>query len=120
MSEITLKHPPPLHSNFPRRRLTLLTLFAACLTVTPFAQASSQLALDKGCYSCHGTPPKKSAPTFEQIATDYAQYRGQTDAAAKLAAKLREGHMFGGIHAHEQLTEESALTLVLWLIDAKK
>ncbi len=120
MSEITLKHPPLLHSNFPRRRLMLLTLFVACLTVTHFAQASSQLALDKGCYSCHGTPPKKSAPTFEQIATDYAQYRGQTDAAAKLAAKLREGHMFGGINAHEQLTEESALKLVLWLIDAKK
>ena len=51
----------------------------AYLTVTPFAQASSQLA-----------------------------------------AKLREGHMFGGINAHEQLTEESALKLVLWLIDAKK
>ena len=109
-----------LHSSLPWRTSPLLAICAVFLMVTPPVQASSQLALDKGCYSCHGTPPKKSAPTFEQIAADYAQYRGQTDAAARLAAKLREGHIFGGINAHEQLTEESALTLVRWLIDGTR
>ena len=45
---------------------------------------------------------------------------GPGHAAARLASKLREGHIFGGINAHEQLTEESALTLVRWLIDGIK
>ena len=120
MSEISLKHPMQLHPTFSWRTLPLLVICAVCLAVTPSVQASSQLALDKGCYSCHGTPPKKNAPTFEQISADFAKYRGQTDAAARLASKLREGHIFGGINAHEQLTEESALTLVRWLIDGIK
>lgn len=63
---------------------------------------------------------EENAPTFEQVSADFAKYRGQTDAAARLAGKLREGHIFGGINAHEQLTEESALTLVRWLIDGIK
>jgi cytochrome c len=86
----------------------------------PPALASSQLALDKGCYSCHGTPPKKGTPTMEQLAADYAKYRGQTDAASRLAAKLREHHVFGGVQAHERLSEENAKILVDWLIDGAK
>ena len=123
MSEITLKYamqPQFAQASKMRRVLPLLAISVVFLMSAPSIQASPQLALDKGCYSCHGTPPKKNAPTFEQIAADYAQYRGQTDAATGLAAKLREGHIFGGINAHEQLTEESALKLVLWLIDARK
>ena len=123
MSEITLKYAMQSNSaqsSKTRRVLPLLAISAVFLMSAPSIQASPQLALDKGCYSCHGTPPKKNAPTFEQIAADYAQYRGQPDAAARLAAKLREGHIFGGINAHEQLTEESALTLVRWLIDGTR
>jgi cytochrome c len=84
------------------------------------AQASSQLALDKGCYSCHSTPPKKGTPTMEQLAADYAKYRGQPEAVTRLAAKLREHHVFGGVKAHERLTEENAKILVSWLIDGAK
>lgn len=84
------------------------------------AQASAQLALDKGCYSCHGNPPKENAPTFEQLAASYAQYQGQSDAAVRLASKLHEGYVFGGINAHERLTQESALTLVRWIIEGAK
>ncbi len=78
--------------------------------------ATAQLALDKGCYSCHGSPPKKSAPTFEKLATEYAKYKNVPAAEAELAAKLREGHIFGGIQAHERLSEESAQLLVHWII----
>lgn len=103
-----------------RRYITWLAPLAMCLAATPAAQASSLLALDKGCYSCHGSPPQKGAPTMDKLAADYAQYRGQTDAAAKLATQLREHHVFGSIMAHERLTEESALTLVRWLIYGAK
>ncbi len=96
---------------------TLLALSAAFLMVSNESHASSQLALDKGCYSCHGTPPRKNAPTFEQLSISYAKYRGQTDADIRLANKLREDHTFGGIKAHEGLTEENALKLVRWLIN---
>jgi len=40
------------------------------------AQATAQMALDKGCYSCHGNPPRKNVPSFDQLAADYAKYRG--------------------------------------------
>lgn len=109
-----------LHSTLLWRTSLLLAVCTVCFIVAPPARASSQLALDKGCYSCHGTPPRKNAPTFEQISADYAKYQGQSDAATRLARKLREGHIFGGISSHEQLTEENALIIVRWLIDSSK
>lgn len=70
-------------------RSKLIALAATCglsLLLASNAQASAQLALDKGCYSCHGNPQKKNAPTFEQLAAGYAQYQGQSDAAVRLAS----------------------------------
>lgn len=89
-------------------------------SVSALAQENSALALDKGCYSCHGNPPRKSAPTFEQLASNYAQYQGQTETAATLADKLHKEHVFGGIRAHEQLSPENALLLIRWIIDGAK
>jgi cytochrome c len=104
-----------------------LNLFSISLTIlligVPMiasAQSNSLLALDKGCYSCHGDPPRKNIPAFEQIASRYAQYQGQTNAAASLAEKLRAQHVFGGINAHEKLTQENALKLVQWIIEGAK
>jgi cytochrome c len=84
------------------------------------AQASAQMALDKGCFACHGDPPRKNAPTFDQLARGYARYQGQTDQEIRLADKLREGHVFGGIQAHEQLSAESARALVHWIIQGAR
>ncbi len=93
-------------------------LLACGLLLTPlFVFASQSLALDKGCYACHGNPPRKNAPTFAQLAQDYAPYRTQAGSDIKLAEQLRRSHLFGGIQAHEQLSEQSALTLVRWLIE---
>lgn len=84
------------------------------------AQATAQMALDKGCYSCHGNPPRKNVPSFEQLAADFAKYRGVPSAESELASKLREGHIFGGIQAHERLSEESALLLIHWIIQGAR
>lgn len=100
-----------------------LFLLQACsigLALTSVGQASELLALEKGCYSCHGSAQKTGLPTFEHLAAKYAKYQGQTDAASKLASKLREGHLIGGINAHEQLSQESALILIHWIIDGAK
>ncbi len=100
-------------------RITWLLLPLLTVTALP-AQASSQLALDQGCYSCHGEPPRRSAPTMAQLAADYARYRGQPDAPRKLADKLREGGLFAHIAAHERLSAEDCETLMRWLIDGAK
>jgi len=98
-------------------RLLPVSGFAmACL----LAQASSQLALEKGCSGCHGEPPRRSAPTFAQLAADYARYREQVGAPRKLADKLREGSLFGHIAAHERISQEECEILMRWLIDGAR
>jgi cytochrome c len=94
----------------------LLLLLVAALPV----QASSQLALDKGCYSCHGEPPRRNTPSMAQLAADYARYRGQADAPRQLADKLRAGGLFAHIAAHERLSPEDCETLMRWIIDGAK
>lgn len=59
---------------------------------------------------------QKNVPAFEQIAEDYARYRSMPSAEAELAEKLRQGHLFGGVRAHQRLSEETARALVRWLI----
>lgn len=94
-------------------------LFLLWLVALP-AQANSQLALDKGCYSCHGEPPRRSAPSMAQLATEYARYRGQADAPRRLADKLREGGLFAHIAAHERLSPEECEVLIRWIIEGAK
>ena len=89
----------------------------ACATFAPSAQASSQLAFDKGCYNCHGNPPKKKAPTFAKLAEDYAKQHSQPGADSQLAEKLRNGSIFSHIDAHERLDADDAQKLVHWLMD---
>lgn len=84
------------------------------------AQASPQLALDKGCYSCHGEPPRRNVPSMAQLAADYARYRGQADAPRELADKLRAGGLFAHIAAHERLSPEDCETLMRWIIEGAK
>ena len=89
------------------------------ITALP-AQASSQLALDKGCYSCHGEPPRRNTPSLAQLAADYARYRGQADAPRLLAEKLRAGGLFAHIAAHERLSPADCETLMRWIIEGAK
>lgn len=91
----------------------------SCLALLPGlpAWASSQLALEKGCYSCHGEPPRRGTPTFPALATAYAQYRGQAEAPRRLADKLREGSFFGHITAHERISPQECEALIRWIID---
>lgn len=92
----------------------------ACALVSAHAQSGApggaQLAADKGCYNCHGDPPKKKAPTFAALSKDYAQYRGQPEQETALAEKLRTGSFFGHIDAHERLSADTAQALVRWII----
>lgn len=91
-----------------------LVLGLACATAG--AWASSQLAVEQGCTSCHGSPPRGDAPTFSQLADKYARFRDVSQAEVKLADKLRKPPLLGGIGAHERVSEESARALMQWII----
>lgn len=77
--------------------------------------ADQQLAADKGCYGCHGEPPKKGAPTFAQLAQRYVKHQTNAARLHELADKLREGSIFGHVNAHERLDHETAERLVTWI-----
>lgn len=96
--------------------------WVAAMVLAPLpALADATLALDKGCFNCHGTAsPRKGTPSFEQLAADYAKYRGQPEALPKLTAKLYEGRLFGNIAAHERLRADEAAVLVQWIVDGAK
>lgn len=81
------------------------------------AAASLNLALDKGCLSCHGTPPRGKAPTMGELAARYASAKGNEADISRLSAHLREHHLFGGVPAHERLSAEEAERFVRWLVD---
>ncbi|MDP3310429.1 MAG: c-type cytochrome [Polaromonas sp.] len=99
--------------------LMVLSLVAPLLLPVP-AHASSQLALDKGCYTCHGNPPRKNAPTFAELASRYAKHRGNTRAENDLVEKLRQGSFLGHIDAHERLSQDDARRLVRWIIEGAR
>jgi cytochrome c551/c552 len=95
-------------------RMVLACALVAC---TVPASASMNLALEKGCLSCHGTPPRGKAPTMAELASRYATARGNEAEIAKLSAHLREHHLFGGVPAHERLSTEDAERFVRWLVE---
>lgn len=91
----------------------LLALAGAAL---PFASlASMNLALEKGCLSCHCTPPRGKAPSVADLASRYARAKGDEAEIARLSAHLREHHLFGGVPAHERLSADEAERFVRWL-----
>lgn len=80
--------------------------------------ASLQLAGEYGCYNCHGAYLHGDAPSFEELAGRLAQYKGNGAEEQKYVDKF----LADGLHivAHEQLTPESAKTLIHWLIEGAK
>jgi cytochrome c551/c552 len=100
-----------------RLRSFHLLLALASGTVPGAAFGSMNLALDKGCLSCHGTPPRGKAPSIAELATRFAPAKGNEADITKLSERLREHHLFGGVPAHERLSAEEADRFVRWLVD---
>ena len=99
----------------PQAVALLLALLTSALPLT--GQASMNLALDKGCLSCHGTPPRGKAPTMAELAARYTAFKGNEAEIAQRSEHLREHHLFGGVPAHERLSAEDAERFVRWLVD---
>ncbi|HWH83552.1 MAG TPA: c-type cytochrome [Burkholderiaceae bacterium] len=62
--------------------------FAALAPSVATAQDASALAQKYNCLTCHAVDAKKIGPSYKDVA---AKYKGNTEAAAKLAAKVKAG-----------------------------
>lgn len=75
----------------------------------------------KGCLACHAADKRLVGPAFQEIA---ARYRGDAEAAARLAAKVRAGGVgaWGAIPMppHPALSEPESLDLVRAILEAAR
>ena len=80
-----------------------------------FAQA--ELAKQKNCLACHAVDKKLVGPSYKDVA---AKYKGDKDAFAKLAKKIREGGVgvWGQVPmpANPQVNEQEAQSLAKWVL----
>lgn len=79
------------------------------------AQAA-QLALDRGCYGCHGATPRGSAPTMKALSEQLARKPGADPTAQQsYAQRLVRCEGMSRVGAHQQLSVDEAVLLVRWL-----
>ncbi|MGW8182808.1 MAG: c-type cytochrome [Burkholderiales bacterium] len=72
-----------------RGRILFLTLVAtAGIAAMPVAQASEALLKKYNCTACHSINRKLVGPAYKDVAK---KYKGQKDAAAMLAEKVKKG-----------------------------
>ena len=103
-----------------QRSFLALAALAAGLAVCAPARADLQLATAKNCMACHAVGKKLVGPAYKDIA---AKYAGQTDAVARLEAKVVKGGggVWGAVPmpANAQVTPAEAKQLVAWVLTQK-
>jgi cytochrome c len=99
-----------------KRALFALIAVAACVP----AMAQLELAQSKNCLACHAVDKKVVGPAYKDVA---AKYRGQKDAADKLAQKIMKGGagVWGPVPmpANPQVNEAEAKKLAAWVLSLK-
>lgn len=97
---------------------TLLAI-TALLTSTG-AWADAKLAASKNCMGCHAVEKKILGPSYKDVAQ---KYKGQKDAADKLAAKIMNGGSGAwgvvAMPANAQVSAAEAKTLATWVLAQK-
>jgi cytochrome c len=107
------------------RYLTVKTLVCALtlgggLGLAQSALANPQMAVEMGCYNCHGAQLRADAPSFERLSEKFSKHKGDLAEERRHAEKLREGEFLQHFTAHQQLSPESAQKLVHWLAEGAK
>lgn len=77
------------------------------------------LADSKGCFACHDINRKKVGPAFSEVARKYA---GKEEAEKSIVSSIIKGSMgkWGSIPMPPQnVTEEEAKELALWILNLK-
>ena len=99
-------------------KFTLIAAIGIAAAAPAFAQAD--LAQKKNCLACHAVDQKLIGPAYKDVA---AKYKGQKDAAAKLAEKVQKGGVgvWGQIPMPANpVTPEEAKSLVNWVLSMAK
>lgn len=96
------------------------TAAVALLGLGTPALAQADLAKQYNCTSCHAVDRKMMGPAFKDIA---AKYKGNKDAPAMLAAKIRKGGAgnWGKIPMppNPKVSDADAKSLVSWILATK-
>ncbi len=69
-------------------RTPLALLAAGALLAAPAARADEAMAKKYNCLACHAADKKLVGPAYKDVAK---KYKGQADAVAKLADKVKKG-----------------------------
>ena len=103
-----------------RPRLAAAVLLGATAALPLASQAGSALAVEMGCYNCHGQPLRADAPSFERLAARFEKRRGDAAAERHVVDEIRSAGAAQGIQLHERVSTESARQLVHWLFEGAK
>ncbi len=101
------------------KKFAVAALVSVCgmLAIGAPAFASPELAKQKNCLACHATDKKLVGPAYKDVA---AKYKGDKNAQATLAKKIREGGVgvWGQIPmpANPQVNEQEAQALAKWVL----
>lgn len=98
-------------------------LIVAALTLlgagSAFAAGEEAIAQKAGCLACHAKDKKLVGPSYKDVA---AKYKGQADAPAKLAQKVRGGGVgtWGQIpmpaNAPDKINDADLKAVVSWVL----
>ena len=84
------------------------------------AWADNDLLMKNNCLACHNVNQTVVGPSFKAVAN---KYRGQADAADKLAKKIRAGGsgVWGAMPmpAHPQISDVDAKKLAVYVLSIK-
>jgi len=101
-----------------KRAALVFGLLAAAASAP--ATANEELAKKYACFACHTTDKKMVGPAYKEVA---AKYRGDKDAAAKLAQKVKNGGQ--GVWGNVPMPPNSTVpdadvnALVKWILSQK-
>ena len=95
-------------------------LIANLALVATSAFADNALLKKNNCIACHAADKKLVGPSYKAVAD---KYRGQSDAADKLAKKIRAGGagVWGAIPMppHPQVSEADAKKMATYILNTK-
>lgn len=102
------------------RKLVSVLAFSCLTGTTSFAHADYDLLVKSNCLACHYIDKRKYGPKLNEVA---AKYANETDAAEKLAKKIKGGGT--GVWGEDvmppqpQLSEADALILAKYVLSLK-
>lgn len=102
------------------RKLIRFFLFSCFTGTMSFAYADYALLVKSNCLACHAIDKRKYGPTWNEVASKYAN---DSKAAEKLAKKIRAGGfgVWGAdvMPAQPQLSKADALILAKYVLSLK-